>query len=182
MVYTINTMLLTAAKAMRKIFLLIGFVVLLGVTAPAQAQLRADVTSAVQRAPIRLYHPGTGFSLSDLFSPDHFRMQHTYEMSMGTIGGSSYSLGIYTNSMLWQFSDKLAARVDIGIAHSPWGGSLGLNQRPQIFLRNAELAYRPRENMLFQFTVRQSPYGYFMAPYGYYPFRSSERALFWKDQ
>lgn len=179
--YTIGTTLLTAEKAMRKTFLLIGLVVLLGVTVPAQAQLRADVSSAVQRAPIRLYNPGTGFSLSDLFSPEHFRMQHSYEMSMGTIGGYSYSLGVYTNSMLWQFSDKLAARVDIGVAHSPFGGSLGLNQRPQIFLRNAEIAYRPRENMLFQFTVRQSPYGYFMAPYGYYPFRSSERALFWND-
>lgn len=167
---------------MRKIFLLIGFVILLGVTVPAQAQLRADVSAAVQRAPMRLYNPGTGFSLSDLFSPKHFRMQHSYEMSMSTFGGASYSLGIYTNSMLWQFSNKLAARVDIGIAHSPFGGSLGLKRRPQIFLRNAEIAYRPRENMLFQLTVRQSPYGYFMAPYGYYPFRGARGAWFWNDR
>lgn len=166
---------------MRKILLLIGLMVLLGVAVPAQAQLRADVSAAVQRAPMRLYRPDTGFSLSDLFSPEHFRMQHSYEMSMGTLGGQSYSLGIYTNSMQWQFSDQLAARIDIGIAHAPFGGSLGFNQRPQIFLRNAEIAYRPRENMLLQFTVRQSPYGYFMAPYGYYPFHA-ERALFWKER
>ncbi|MDQ7041029.1 MAG: hypothetical protein Q9M35_08815 [Rhodothermus sp.] len=167
---------------MRKTFLLIGLVVLLGVTVPAQAQLRTEVSSAVQRAPMRLYRPGTGFSLSDLFSPKYFRMQHSYEVSMGSLGGYSYSLGVYTNSMRWQFSDKLAARVDIGIAHTPFGGSLGLKRRPQLFLRNAEIAYRPRENMLFQFTVRQSPYGYFMAPYGYYRLHALERALFWNDR
>lgn len=166
---------------MRKTLLLVGLMVMLGLAAPAQAQLRENVPAAVQRAPMRLYSMGSGFSLNDLFSAEHFRMQHTYEMSMGTIGGYSYSLGVYTNSMLWQFSDKLAARVDIGVAHSPFGGSLGIERRPQIFLRNAEVAYRPRENMLLQFSVRQSPYGYYLSPYGYYPFRPYGASLFWND-
>ncbi len=37
-----------------------------------------------------------------------------------------------------------------------------------MFLRNAQIDYRPRHNMSIQLSVRQSPYGYYASPYGYY--------------
>lgn len=140
-------------------------------TTPASAQLRAEATQI--DAPVRLYDAGgTGISLNKYFSPEHFKMSHSFEFSSGSYGGS---MGMYTNSMAWQFSSKLAARVDVALAYSPDGASttgqlsnsaFG-NQGGRIFLRNAELAYRPTENTLFQFSVRQSPYGQYMSPYGY---------------
>ena len=36
-----------------------------------------------------------------------------------------------------------------------------------MFLRNAELAYRPTDNAVLHLSVRQSPYGTYAAPYGY---------------
>lgn len=184
---------------MRKLLSLVCLVVFLGLAMPAQAQLRSDVRSS--QSPARLYGPdGPAFSLNKLFSPEHFRMSHTYEMSFGSFGGQTSSLGMYTNTMMFQFNQKLAARVDMAFAHSPFGN--GMNNplgpdadRGRVFLRNAEIAYRPSENMRLHLAFRQSPYGGYMNPYGYYGnpyygygssfygvFGTSDRDLFWNDR
>ena len=96
-------------------------------------------------------------------------MSHTYEMSIGSSQYGTSSLGMYTNTMAWQFNDKLAARVDVSAAYSPFGNALGQGeQRPRVFLRNAEVAYRPLENMQIHLQIHQSPYGAYASPYGYY--------------
>ncbi len=185
---------------MRKTLSLLCLIAFLGLAVPAQAQLR----NAVQENPpsVRLYDSGgANFLLNKLFNPSVFRMSHSVEMSMGSFGGQSSSLGMYTNSMAWQFSDKLAARLDLSVAYSPFNNAalgLGEQQKPQVFLRNAEVAWRPSENVQFHLQVRQSPYGSYMSPYGYYnpsygyhrPYRASmmqvgfggpSRDLFWRD-
>lgn len=154
---------------MRNIFSLVVLIVLLGVTLPAQAQLRTQVGN--QQSAAKLYGTdGSMFSLNRLFSPEHFKMSHSYEMSFGSFGGASSSLGMYTNSMMFQFNDKLAARVDLAFAHQPFGSSstMGDQNNGRFFLRNAEVAYRPSENLQLHLSVRQSPYGAYMSPYGRY--------------
>ncbi len=145
-------------------------------SSPAEAQLRED--AAKIDSPVRLYDAGgTGVSLSKYFSPAYFQMSHGFELSsssgFGGYGGGT--MAMYTNSMMWQFSSKLAARVDVAMAYSPTGGSTtgaispeGLNrQNGKIFLRNAEIAYRPSKNTMFHFSVRQSPSGGYLSPHGY---------------
>jgi len=179
-------MLITTIKPMRKLLSLVLFVVLLGVTLPANAQLRNNVQS--QEAAARLYGTdGPMFSLNKLFSPEHFKMGHSYEMSFGSFGNQSSSLGMYTNSMMFQFNDKLAARVDLSFAHSPFGSNNaigGQSNQGQFFLRNAEVAYRPSEKVHVHLSIRQSPYGSYMSPYGRYGYnpysygRHSAHSLF----
>lgn len=177
---------------MRALLSLLCIVVLLSLAQPAQAQLREN--AQVQQAPTQLYASDTGFNLfSDLFDAEHFRMGHSYEMSFSSFGGNSSSLGMYTNTMMWQFNDELAARVDVSVAHSLMGGASFQEQQPRVFLRNAEIAYRPAKNIEFHFQMRQSPYGRFMSPYGYgyggfSPYRSSfgihslpTHDLFWRN-
>ncbi len=182
---------------MRKTLSLLCLIALLGLAVPAQAQLRTDVKK--NPPSVQLYDTGgAGFLLNKLFNPSVFRMSHSIEMSTGSFGGRSSSLGMYTNSMAWHFSDKLAARVDMSVAYSPFNnGALGLGeqQKPQVFLRNAEVAWRPSENVQFHLQVRQSPYGSYMSPHGYYnPYGYQNRAsmmqvgfggpsrdLFWRD-
>ncbi|NKN80779.1 hypothetical protein HF633_13520, partial [Weissella cibaria] len=114
----------------------------LGLAVPAQAQLREAVQEMT--APAKLYDQG-GFSLNKFFSPAHFRMSHSFELSAGSFGGQTASLAMYANTMAWQFSSKLAARVDVAFAFSPLAGTDfdGLSQGNQgrIFLRNAEIAW-----------------------------------------
>ena len=156
---------------MRSAFFVACVLLLVFSSNPTAAQSRTDASRI--DAPVRLYDAGgTGISLNRYFSPEHFRMSHSVEFSANSFSGS---LGMYTNSMMWQFSDKLAARVDVALAYAPDGGSttgmlsqdaLGGNNG-RLFLRNAEIAYRPKENMLFHFRVQQSPYGRYMSPYGF---------------
>ncbi len=179
---------------MRKALLFIFVVGLLALAQPAEAQLRANVPSV--RAQSRLFNDsGAGVMLNKLFSPEHFRMSHAYEMSFGSFGGDTHSMGMYTNTLAWQFSDKLAAKVDVSLAHNLLGGgmdnkALGLGrQNGKVFLRNAEVAYRPTERTLLHLSIRQSPYGSYMGPYGYMnpgayggPFGYASRSedLFWR--
>ena len=157
---------------MRKTLSLLVLVAFLGLAVPAQAQFREAVQE--NPSPARLYdaNGAMGFVLNKLFNPSVFRMSHSVEMSAGSYGGNSYSMGMYTNTMAWQFSNKLAARVDMSVAYSPHNeaaSSLGFGeQKPRVFLRNAEIAWRPSEKFQLHLQVRQSPYGSYMSPYGQY--------------
>ena len=168
----------------------------LSMSTPAQAQLRD--TAIAEKAPAKLYNTNnsSSFSLNKLFDPSIFRMNQSIEFSSSSFGGHTSSLGMFTNSMMWQFSDKLAARVDVSAAYSPNAGSFSdpsgnMGGNTQIFVRNAEVAYRPSENVELHLSFRQSPYGTYASPYGYYgrgygynrfhaSFGSSDD-LFWRD-
>ena len=152
--------------------MLLFLVVTLALTLPAEAQLRQAPTQEQNR--VKLYDAGSGLSLNRFFDPAHFRMSHSLEFSTGSFGGGASSLGMYTNSMQWQFSQKLAARVDVALAYSPTGNINGSNSfnggnnSGKVFLRNAEIAYRPSENTMLHLSIRNSPYGSYMSPYGGY--------------
>lgn len=148
---------------MRAFLPLLGLLLLLALVQPAAAQLRTDAPSAKSSAAQLYANTEQAAFLNRLFSPDMFRMSHSVEFNSGSFG----SLGMYTNSLQWQFSDKLAARVDLAAAYSPRLGSQeGTGQDARFFLRNAEIAYRPSDNMLLHVSVRQSPYGRYASPYG----------------
>lgn len=144
---------------------------------PALAARAQYAQGAGSDAEAKLFQEPAHFSLDKLFSPEFFRMSHSYEMSYSSFGGQGLTLGEYTNSMMWRFSTKLAARVDVAFQHTPFGVS-GLNNGLPvsksnlngIYLKNAELAYRPVGNLTMHLSVRQAPYGYgyYMSPYGRY--------------
>ena len=136
--------------------------------APVQAQRRDDASRLKQARAASLSDAGgrTGLTLNKLFSPEHFQMAHSVEFSSSSWGGGGFSMGSYTNSMLWSF-DKLDARVDVSVA-TPFGSGLGFQQgTPQVYLRNAEVSYRPFASTELRLSIQQSPYGGYASPYGY---------------
>ena len=146
---------------------------LLAFAVPVRAQRAADVPG--RPAPVVLSEtPGT-LGLGQLFNAETLDFSHSYEASYSAGAGGSVSLGIYTASMRWQPTSYLAGRVDVGVMHSPFGSSqiqsgLGLEGAgdTRVFLRNAELAFRPTENAVLHLSVRQSPYGAYASPHGGY--------------
>ena len=173
---------------MRTALPLLCLVIMLSMTAPAEAQLRetARQSSSVQT---QLYDTGSTATnaLQSLFGAEHFRMGHSYEASFSSFGGNASSMGMYTNSMMWQFNSNWAARMDVSVAHPFTQTNAFGAQKARVFIRNAEVAYRPSENMELRFQVQQNPYGRYMSPYGaaYSPYRSSfstpSSNLFWKN-
>lgn len=154
---------------MRTVLPLLCLVFMLSVTAPAHAQLRetADRNSSVVT---QLYNAGTsaGNALGNLFGAEDFQMGHSYQMSFSSFGGNSSSVGMYTNSMMWEFNPAWSARVDVGVSHPLMGNNAFGSQEPRVFLRNAEVSYEPSENMQVHLQVRQSPHGQYASPYGAY--------------
>jgi len=166
---------------MRTILPLLCLVFMLSVKAPAHAQLRE---TAKQNSSVvtKLYDTGSSATnaLGNLFGAEDFKMGHSYQMSFMSASGNAASMGMYTNSMMWQFNSAWSARVDVSVAH-PFTNSGGLGQQgTQVFLRNAEVSYEPSENMEFHLQVQQSPYGRYASPYGRHrrtPFSSAAPLL-----
>lgn len=152
---------------MRTIVPLLCLVFMLSMTAPAEAQLRETAQNG--SVSTQLYDTGSAATnaLGDLFDAENFRMGHSYQMSFSSFGGNTSSMGMYTNSMMMQFNSQWAARMDVSVAHPLMNDAFG-NQQPQVYLQNAEVAYRPSENMQFRLQVQQSPYGRYASPRGAY--------------
>ena len=152
-------------------------VLFLSLSTPAAAQLRAD--SPIENQTSGLYDNGGGNMLFNaLFSPKYFSMGHSFELSAGGGSGYSSSLAMYTNSLMWDLGDKLSARADVSVAYSPFSSSNSYLGNPgsfsnggKVFLRNAEVAYSPKENLHFRVSVHNSPYGYYGGPNGLYRYR-----------
>ncbi len=105
------------------------------------------------------------------FDPERFHMHHSFSLSYMTMGGQGMSLGSYTNSMTYDFTDRLNARADLTFMYSPYNslsgiGTKGKNDLSSFFLSRAEVNYKPWDNVMLQVQFRQLPYGgYYYSPY-----------------
>ncbi len=161
-----------------KITAIFGFLILLAL--PSQdisAQFRSDTYSPFDRTGTIL-RPNTEQS-SSFLGLQNFQMNHSYEMTMGSVGGSMYNQNVYTNTMHLMFNEDLYGRVDLAVAHSPFGNSfMGQENQTQFYVRNAELNYRFSENSRIQIRFQQIPagqgygygYGHHRNPYNRTPF------------
>jgi len=129
---------------------------------PATAQFKAQLDNErpVSEEITRQQDPAFLFGW---FDPSKFSMHHSVSFSYATMGGQGISVGMYTNSMQYQFSDRLNARADISMMYSPfssYGGPGGRkNDLSGIFLNRAEVNYQPWDNVQFQIQYRQMPFG-----------------------
>ena len=112
-----------------------------------------------------------------LFGKIGFNMSHSYEMNFTTFAGQSYNQNMYTNTMFFQMSNRLNARMDISLAHSPFGnGLMTQGNDVKLLIRNAELNYRLGEKSTVSVSFSQMPYGYgYGGMYDTYGMRNSNR-------
>jgi hypothetical protein len=100
-----------------------------------------------------------------------FNMNHAYEVSFTSFGGQAYNQNMYTNTMLFGFNDRLTGRLDLSMAHSPFGNGLMTQGNDMRFMvRNAELNYRLGQNSNVSVSFSQMPYGYYGSPSDRYGF------------
>jgi hypothetical protein len=136
-------------------------------TASAQYKSTIDPRPSVTESILRT---GDGDFLSGLLDPSKFNMHHSFSLSYASFAGQGLSLGVYTNSMQYKFSDQLDVRTDISLMTSPFN-TLGKDAQSSLsglFLNNAELNYRPWKNTLLQISYRQMPSAYWLGSgYGY---------------
>lgn len=110
---------------------------------------------------------------SNLMNFFNMKMYHSYEASFMSFGGQTANLNMYTNTMLFSFSPKFTGRLDLALAHSPFGNGLsGMSQTgAQFMVRNAELNYQLSENTFIRFSYQQVPmstYSFFDSGFNQY--------------
>lgn len=140
-------------------FMLIA--VLVAFSAQAQFKAKTESTPSVSESMVRSDGGGLLFGW---FDPSRLSMHHSYSLSYMTSGGQGLSLGMYTNSLFYRFSDPLSLQVDVSLIHSPFnsaGDKFG-KDISGIYLNRAELNYRPSENTLFTIQFRQLPALYWL--------------------
>ncbi len=108
------------------------------------------------------------------FNPQNFSMNHSFNLSYSAFSGHGVSLGVYTNRMMYKFSEDFDIQVDASLVTSPYNtfGDSFTDQISGIYLSRAQLNYRPSENTNISIQYRQIPNGY-GNPYGYSNFRNN---------
>ncbi len=144
----------------------------------SMAQFKSQVDQGPQVSDGVSSATSSGSFLFGWFNPENFHMRQSLEFSYQTFGSQGMSLGTYTNSMTYDFSDRLNARADVSMSYSPsntfstFGGKK--NDLSSIYLSRAEVNYKPWENVLVKLQYRQVPYGnYYYSPF-YSPWYGGE--------
>lgn len=99
------------------------------------------------------------------------KMQHSFTMSYSAMGNQGFALGIYTNTLRYDFNENLNFQAAVSFVNSPYStfGKNFSNQINGIYLEKAQLNYRPSENTFLSLTFSQMPYSYYNG-FGYYPY------------
>lgn len=140
----------------------------------AMAQLK-EQTKAPDFSSI-LEQPANSF-LFGLLDPSKVHMNHTLSMSFGMAGGQQMLQNSYLNTMLFNLSDKVTLRTDLGILSTPYhtfkSNSL---DKPQFF-GGAELNYQVSDNAFIQLRFESVPY----TNYYYNGFYNNYQSPFFKS-
>lgn len=149
---------------MKKFSILIVFAVIFTLPVLSYAQLKSDTYQP--NISNVLKSPGQDF-LFGLLDPSKMHMHHSFSMSYGTMGGNGLMLGSYMNTMLYQITDNLKLRTNLGIMTSPYhtfGAQSPLN-KPQFF-GGAQLDYKINDNMNVMLRIDSAPYYYYQPTLG----------------
>jgi len=136
----------------------------------ARAQFKTDPARDAESSGSLITAPPSTV-LFGWFDPSKFSMSHSVEFSYMSFSGGGMSLGTYTNSMMYQFADNLNARADVSMSFTPTNsfstfGGKGANNFSGIYLRDAQINYKPWENFQVRLQYSQLPYGsYYLSPF-----------------
>lgn len=144
----------------------ISFILILtlGVTLFLSGQSQTDWTKKTIFKPDDFVRKPGGF-LHKLIDPSKFEMQQSYSLSFMSDGRRSGNLGLYLNTLNYQFSDPLMMQIRVGVMHQPLGGNQMVSEKNgQVFLQRAMLRYQPMDNMSVTLDYQSYP-SPMMSPY-----------------
>jgi len=140
----------------------VKIMVLVSVTALSFGQLKSDINEST--IPDQLFN--TNNSITPLFSPNRFSMNHSFSYSMLSTGAGSIGLGAYTNTMSFQIRPNLSLNTVLMITQSSLSSGMqqsGLSMNQVGY--GAQLNFQPTEHSSFQISFMKTPY----YPYSQYP-------------
>lgn len=145
------------------LFLLIGLVL----SVNAQFKEELDNKPSVREG---FLNPGLSNNIFGFIDPSKFSMNHSVNMSYSAFGGQGVALGVYTNSMRYDFSNNLNLQVDASLVNSPYNtlGDGFTNSINGIYLSRAAVNFKPSDNTRISIEFRNGPGGYYNNYYNPY--------------
>lgn len=109
-------------------------------------------------------------ALFGFLNSDNFTMRHSYNMSYSSFGGNGLALGVYTNSMMYQFSEDLNVQLDASFIHSPYSsfGKDFQNDITGFAISRGAINYRPWKDVHISLQYNRIPNSYFYSPFNSY--------------
>lgn len=148
--------------------LVAGLGVVLGL--PQLSYARNDVRSdGVDRVKLNAIHNQNAVSVEPAVKPfslidlSKLKWSQSYSVSFGSSPFGSAGLGMYSGSLLYEFSPKLSMQFSMGLAHNISGNALSSNG--ELFPAFA-LDYHPSSKFRLMINVQRSPYAQgYLSPY-----------------
>ena len=114
-------------------------------------------------------HNQGGTALLGFLNSNNFEMHHSYDVSYSSFGSGSLALTTYTNSMYYQFSNKLNVEVDASVVYSPYSsfGKNFQNDLNGIYLSKAAVNYHPWKDVFITVQYNHLPVTYYSPFSGY---------------
>ena len=115
-----------------------------------------------------LNHSTSDNDIFGFLNSNNFEMHHQFNLSYSAFGNQGLALSIYTNSMLYNFSDNLNVQTDISFVNSPYTtlSKDFQNNLNGIYLTRAALNYKPWKNFDISVEYNRVPNG--LSPYSFY--------------
>ncbi len=106
--------------------------------------------------------------LFGFLNSDKFHMSHSYSLSYSTFAGQGLAMGVYTNTMSFQFNKNLNVQLETSIVNTPYStlGKEFQNNLNGIYISRAALNYKPWDDVSISVQYRNLPYSYY-SPWGY---------------
>ncbi len=100
---------------------------------------------------------------------NNLKMHNSFSMSYSTFGGQGLALGVFTNTLTYKFSNNLNFLLQTSIVNSPYStlGSRFSQDLNGIYIRRAELNYRPSKNTFISIQFSNDPTRYYYPGFGY---------------
>jgi hypothetical protein len=149
------------------------FVLFLGLTVVSFAQFRDN--GFPKEEPKSGIFNKTPNSLFSFLTDENFSMRHSFNMSYSAFAGNGLALSVYTNSMMFKFSDNLNLQLDASIVNSPYStfGKDFQNSINGLYLSRAAINYRPWKDVFISLQYNSYPFfdrRSYYNPFGYYYF------------
>lgn len=144
------------------------FLVLLGILSSLSFAQFKDSGFPTETPKDGIYNKSSNF-LFDFLNSENFSMKHSFSMSYSAFAGEGIALGVYTNSMMYKFSDNLNVQLDASIVNSPYStfGKDFQNSLNGLYISRAAVNYKPWNDVYITLQYRSMPY-LFNNPYNGY--------------
>lgn len=102
----------------------------------------------------------TSNSFFNFLTDENFSMNHSVSMSYSAFAGHGLALGIYTNSMMYKFSDNLNFQLDASLVNSPYStfGKDFQNSINGLYISRAAINYRPWKDVFISLQYNSYPF------------------------